>query len=341
MTEPILPLRLLWSVNRANPDLWRDIDALRADRRWAQRDWPDYIYAPQDASYRALGYGPGCGRVSEDVVRAAALCTALAAWRPTQSIYRFDETLKAALLDTPLNDVVPVDWLRRMPEWCVCLELEADREYAFVHLDTGVEIPGHTEEALRVFRISLDAEGDIVDVPAALGLNGTFSEECRRSARVTGEYFHGSAPEEAVAAHAQVLAERMRPVLALALYLCVDDPDLREERGTGKQPAKPVPKTTKKRPTPFVQGASGPTVYEMGYRIGAALRKSREEVARSVPQGGTHRSPVPHWRGAHYHTVLSGPRDKERVRTRKWFPPIPVNIRDADAVVPVVRPVKP
>ena len=47
---------------------------------------------------------------------------ALAAWRPTQGIYRFDSSLYNAVIDTPLTGDLPCEILHRMPEWCVYVE---------------------------------------------------------------------------------------------------------------------------------------------------------------------------------------------------------------------------
>ena len=147
--------------------------------------------------------------------------------------------------------------------------------------------------------------------------------------------------EEETRVAVQRVADALAPVLSLALYLCVDSKDIREARGTAKLPQYPQTKTTKKRPQPFLQGAHGATTYDVGHRIGAALRRAYAARDAAAPQGGTHRSPIPHIRKAHWHTVLSGPRTEERIRDLRWFPPIPVNLDDPDDLVAVVRPVKP
>lgn len=47
---------------------------------------------------------------------------ALAAWRMTQGIYRFDTDIFSALWSTPIEGKIPVEILYRLPEWCVYIE---------------------------------------------------------------------------------------------------------------------------------------------------------------------------------------------------------------------------
>ena len=76
----------------------------------------------------------------------------------------------------------------------------------------------------------------------------------------------------------------------------------------------------------------------VGVRIGSAIRKARHNERSSKPVHGTHSSPVPHIRKAHWHHFWTGPvTDKKLVL--KWLPPIPVNIDDE--LTTVIRDVKP
>ncbi len=52
-----------------------------------------------------------------------ALVGTMAAWRPTQGIYRFATNLLDELWDTPVTGDLPSDLLHRLPEWCVYIEL--------------------------------------------------------------------------------------------------------------------------------------------------------------------------------------------------------------------------
>ncbi|HWQ32299.1 MAG TPA: hypothetical protein VNQ79_05405 [Blastocatellia bacterium] len=105
-----------------------------------------------------------------------------------------------------------------------------------------------------------------------------------------------------------------------------------------KSPARPQPVKTRHGLRYFA--ASQPTVWEAGWRTGAALRRAQSEAAEA--QGGAagdqHASPRPHIRRAHWHTFLAGPGRRERLV--KWLPPIAVNVTDDESFIPTVRPVE-
>jgi hypothetical protein len=137
-------------------------------------------------------------------------------------------------------------------------------------------------------------------------------------------------------------AKDLQPLLSLVLYLCSETAQYQDARGSTERPKNPKPVRTKKDGKrglpPKLIPASQPRVWEVSYRLGAALRAARERSEREAPET-THASPRPHVRRAHWHTFLAGPRDGERERRLRWLPPIPVGVRDLDELVPVVRPV--
>lgn len=54
-------------------------------------------------------------------------------------------------------------------------------------------------------------------------------------------------------------------------------------------------------------------------------------------QRGTHESPRPHVRRAHWHHFGTDPRDGERKLVVKWLPPIPVNYDPGDDLPTVIQ----
>ena len=54
---------------------------------------------------------------------------------------------------------------------------------------------------------------------------------------------------------------------------------------------------------------------------------------------GTHASPRPHIRRAHWHSFWVGKRDQPDARsvTLKWLPPIPVNVQGVEDLTTTVR----
>jgi hypothetical protein len=102
------------------PDIWRQVDRLRAERGRTLPQWPSWCFMPLAGAY-AICSG-GRDDAPPERLGAIAALGALAAWRPTQGIYRFDPTVYAALWDTPLAGEIPTEVLHHIPEWCVYIE---------------------------------------------------------------------------------------------------------------------------------------------------------------------------------------------------------------------------
>lgn len=76
---------------------------------------------PLSGAYTIVS-GGGTNRLSPKDAAQVSILGALAAWRMTQSIYRFDPNVFAAVWETPIEGDLPVDMLYRLPEWCVYVE---------------------------------------------------------------------------------------------------------------------------------------------------------------------------------------------------------------------------
>jgi hypothetical protein len=116
----------------------------------------------------------------------------------------------------------------------------------------------------------------------------------------------------------------LRAVVSLLLYICSQNADFGDKR-----PVRPQVKKIKNGLRMFA--AEKPTVWEMGFRLGAAIRQY-SDVARISNYNGIHHSPRPHIRRAHWHSYWKGKRDDENARkiVVKWIPPIPVNVAEGD-----------
>jgi hypothetical protein len=351
---------ILAAIGRGYPHAWQQADHFRAQRgRGGLPDWPDWCYLPLHASY-AIASGGGDNRVPLEHAHHVGIVGALAAWRMTQGIYRYDPALYTAVCDTPLERDLPVDPLYRLPEWCVYIETtagnlswpEADGSTrpihgAWAHLDWD-ERDGAPHHELRLVldcardpAAPLNPWSGCVPVPIILGAGGLAAAVERvidsgaREARKAG-YTQGWEADAHADAHAgaQQYAGRIAPLVSLALYLCADDAEI----GTGaRRPANPEPKRTRRTGWRLF-AAAGPTTWDVGVRIGAALRRAyqaEETGGEAIPTG---RAVRPHIRRAHWHTFLAGPRVAEaRERRVKWLPPIAVNVTDAGALPAVVR----
>ena len=112
--------------------------------------------------------------------------------------------------------------------------------------------------------------------------------------------------------HHRARAVRLKDVVYRTdtLYLCSQAAEIRDGGGGKRVPAPPQPVKTKKGMRLFPPDR--PMPWEVGYRLGAALRKawSAQEAASDTP--GTHASPRPHIRRAHWHSYWVGSRSVAR-----------------------------
>jgi hypothetical protein len=338
-------------------------DALPKIRDTAEWYWPDYVYVPsieleklisktmnREEFMRVNRYTANKFSAFLSVINAG---NTWATWRLTQGVYRFDETLYPHLLNTQGIGEIPVDILCRLPEWCVYLETPG---FGIPRLD-GTTIPMYgawaridlEEKNQMALAITQDIDrpdcGDSVIAPEErllsiprtqkLPLVSGTSVEDSLSAMLgqwpkPGLEQFANVPREEVIRKA---SEWIKPIVNLLLYLCAG------ADYTGPAPQNPQPKKTKRGPRLFPPNK--PTVWDVGVRMGSALRAAyaAQSASDSSSDGGagSGRQVRPHIRRAHWHGFRSGtrltpegqpiPAEKRRFDLR-WLPPIAVNIDD-------------
>jgi hypothetical protein len=103
--------RYVTGVSRSCPELWKRVDEMRA-----RPDWPTWCFLPTSEIGRLIG---GMREVDPSVGAKLNSIAALAGWRVTQGVYRFDPDLFDYVWHTPLDTQIPGEVLFRLPEWCV------------------------------------------------------------------------------------------------------------------------------------------------------------------------------------------------------------------------------
>lgn len=336
------PLLLQRGIERLYPRIWDIAEIISQEQRGsALPDWGNLCFIPLPVWTIALMEAAGC--TAEQAVKDAGALSAIGAWRLGKGVYRFDETLYNALIDTPIAENTPMNVFQRLPEYGLYIETP------------GLEYQGDILSGFFAC-YEYDFEGDTTDLRivldcterihyAVFALNdsdfktafyaGYLDKDSINEGVNKGLFGAMSAGE--VIADSKALFKTMLTVLSLLLYLCSDAPDY----GDREPPTFAAPKKVKGGEKWFT--APGVKQWDIGLRIGAAIRKYRHSSAGSETgtSEGRHTPKRPYIRRAHWHGIWTGKRSEPEQRKFKlnWIPPIPVKMDDEDGPV-VIRPIK-
>jgi hypothetical protein len=328
------PRVILDGFSRLYPDAWIKVDDVR-DMRRQLGDWPDWCFLPLKGAYAVISDETVIKR--PDQLKQVALLAALAAWRATQGIYRFDQSTLDALWKTPVTGVIPTEVLYHLPEWCVYIPTpgqtwRGEPLYGcFAHLEHDRKL--QLTELRFVLDISASPGEQLILMPIRLGVGGvaaaveTVLKETVRHVPVT---------MDTTGCELDTLMGDVPPLVSLVLYLCSQSAEITDQHGPNRLPARPQPVRTKRGLRFFPPDR--PTQWQVGYRLGAALRRVESERAET-DSNGTHARPRPHIRRAHWHSFWVGTWDEPEARevVLKWLPPIPVNVQSVEELTATVR----
>lgn len=334
-----IPKALLNGFTRVHPHVWEKFDWL-VERAKQKLSWPDYCVLPTEGWNSFVKdlmpeYHEFCKKHfpdPTDVIRDAAFNAAVyGSWRLTQGIFRFDETIFNELIKTDADVDIPASVLRKLPYWCVYVETSGDDlSYGlepiygfFAFIDymaaTGKEYICIHAIGRASFPISIRLDGQTISqsvntIVKRLVDRGLLNQEDSQNVQKNAIEF-------------------CKKAISLLLYLCSQNAEI----GTDlRKPFNPVPIKTKKGMRIFPPDK--PTTWDVGVRLGAALRSAYTKEAQEC--GGTHARPRAHIRRAHWHSFWTGPMKGERTINLKWMPPIPVNVDSVENLPAVIRPVE-
>jgi len=338
------------------------LEALSRDARWAYDaierrraqgvDWPANVFCPlavvseifPDAIMSALGPAAARQLLSAGPLRLAQtldpICT-MAAWRMTQGIYRIDPAVYEAVVETPIDAELPAQVLERLPEWCIYVEtpgMQTERLDGRGRIDIrGAWARQDIDPAgERVIVLALDFLGETAIPHQHVPIDGTIEGGLRRI------FSQWSETMQIPAAALQAAIDYTKKIFNLLLYIA-STTDI-SRRGQPDMPKNPEPKRTRRDGWRLFP-ANGPSEWDVGVRMGAALRTAYQQ--QEAGGGGGGGSGVrPHVRRAHWHGFRSGPMKRpdgqdipaeERKFELRWLPPIPVNVDDPSDLPAVIR----
>ena len=234
---------------------------------------------------------------------------AIAKWRMTKGVYRFDETLLQELVDTPAPDDAPCEVFLHLPEPCIWVDMRGfagiDGYFAFsqfgqltILVDLGI--------------------GILYPIIAVI--------EDRKLKEALAPYDNAEYGRFEVPIN-------IRAIFSTLLYICSDEPDY----GDKEPPIYHAPQPSKKG----FMAKQKPAVWDVGVRIGATLKRSQQDTRSDTDRELTDKSVRPHLRRAHWHGYWIGPKNEPTQRwfIHKWIPPLLINAEsyDADQAPTVIR----
>ena len=297
--------------------------------------WPDWCYLPMAASYAIVTGGAEDGIAQRYLANRGVgdleALSALIPWRLHKVIFRFDPDLTAELTaqDTLPGDI-PAALLQHMPYPCVYIADppgvdDCDGVFAFLEWDyrypQAMELRMHyhfcDDSIVQLFHQFTD-DRETLDNQFAANNAAT----ARKIAHEAGVF------DENTINRWRQCVEALPRHLSLLVYLCSDEPD------TSRQSDVP-----RRRGRGAVKTPNWADRVDVGYYIGSVIRMNRaiNHAQAEASEPGSHASPRPHMRRAHWHLYWTGTgRTVPRV---KWIAPVFVN-GDGENVSPVTHSIK-
>lgn len=275
MTEQPRPVRHLSAYSERYPQAWQYLEDMRSRRGQELPDWAAWCFVPLAGAY-AIVSGGGDNRVPLERAGDVSALAALAAWRMTKGIYRFDPDIMAELWRTPITGDVPSEVLTRLPEWCVYIEtpgravMDTPLHGFFAHRESD---PSGGRQELRLL---LDDDAGLSPVPIHLvgtvraGLDQMVHEAEKQATALGTDISAVRAQVGPGAEDKRRWAKELEPLVSLVLYLCTEERDITSSGSGATQPQNPAPKRTKKGSRLFA--APGPRTWDVAVRLGAAYR---------------------------------------------------------------------
>lgn len=330
------PRDVLTYYNRIFREAFKELEVVRLRGTRSH-----HLFATTDEAVEALEPSRRAGLFTlQQAPQILGLFLMLAAWRPTQRIFRFDASLAEMLADTEFSGTVPAEVLTRIPVWGLFVELPEFNLQGEPCNGFWFYFEQQPSQATHVMRFVFNTPrlGHAVSIDVAETLEDGYRLFEERAAANTD--LMGYAPitptEQRMLLEDFALARRM---MNLVLYLCSEEPDV---SGDGPWQNFPAPRKTKKGMRLFAPEQEDRWL--VGERIGAALRLHDADAA--VIDAGAQdaddapgRRVKPHVRRAHWHKYRTGPRDGQGHWVVKWLQPVFVKVRDVAELPTVTSPV--
>jgi hypothetical protein len=313
--------------NKQWPGIWAAVDAIR-EMRSANTPFPDWVFLTQAETSEILQaiFNRPVNEMPDSMFVDLVLIQVLSAWRATQGVYVFDDSVYGTIAETEMRGSLPTELLKHMPEWAVLVSSPGltflgdpvDGFFACLDFDLRSSTPLLTLLTLNSARY----EATQIRLTQGRSLQECI-EDTRDFMSKSEHSSDGFAFDEAFVRHA----------VNLLLFVCSQCDQVGD---LNHRPTKPIARRTKKGKRMFPPDC--PTIWGVGVRMGASLKAALRDNQSSTPadtnEGSAKR---PHIRRAHWHGYWMGPFGGERRFDLRWMPPLAVNVLDQDQITATVR----
>lgn len=328
MSHPAL--MMVKEMSKAIPNVWDMAESFHKDKGKELPEWDDKCYIPIHATLSITQKTFGN-------TICAALIAALAPWRLSKEVYRFDPDLEQVLYNQADVDMsIPCGVLDRLPFRCVYVEspgLGENIHGFFVHFEHDI-----VKKRMELRLITIPKDDISIDsgwTPLILCLDkGTIKESFTTwydESLTNLALFEGdiSIPtkeiRETLAASIGVYTIIISRALQLILYVCAQNAEIHE-----------TPLRTP-RSSRIVDHGKEIRRWDVGLRIGRIIRASKGPAitqGERVAIAGTGKRPHP--RRGHWHHYWTGPRSEpsRRELVLRWVAPTFIGSQD-DAPVTI------
>lgn len=247
-------------------------------------------------------------------------------WRNTLGVYRIDDDIFGDVMKSPIPTSTPSIIFKRLPDWCVYMQMPDDTVFIKSQNGTDVVCDGfwalidydydvHTDEPYLVLNIVLnskDKTNTAYDTyqPMRILLDESLTVSEAFEQLFIQDFNHKNA-RHAKQAQKDMIAtkELLMKLLSALLWLCVEEPDISNIKGEPitREQIKSTGSQVNKKTGRFVPPPT-PNIRFLGSRLGGEVREYRQWVAKGKPSGEQSISYKvrPHIRSGHFHGFWKG-----------------------------------
>lgn len=263
-------------------------------------------------------------------------------WRKSRIVYDFDADLMSALSDqvnsADQSAELPADLILHLP--FECISIQSSHIFIGIPNDTGeitetmydgnffvtITEPDDIDEWPTLYSVWFDDKGRLEESYLPI-MSGKTLYECRLKLLNLLKQKIGTTSELTICSSRMYMHSMI--AMQTVLYLVSQNAEIEEntEKGQKANPKKP----SQKKKTA--------TVNEVGYHIGAVLRKAKVQHNGDNESNSTGSTKRSHARRGHWHHFWTGPHDGERALILKWVAPTIIHPEEKDEL-PTIVPVE-